>query len=65
MAYDFGIEYVKGNTIPRVDALSGLQFNKDQKVKTNIPDEEILHWVETDILSLQRLISNSTGSIIK
>lgn len=33
MAYDFDIEYVKGNTKPYVDALSRLQFNKEIKKK--------------------------------
>ena len=33
MAFDFDIEYVKGNTIPHVDALSRLPFYKELKVE--------------------------------
>lgn len=52
MVYDSGFEYVKGNTIPHVNAISRIQFNKCQnEKKTKIRDEEILHWVETDVLS--------------
>ena len=34
MAFDFDIEYVKGNSIPHVDTLSRLQFYKESKDKT-------------------------------
>lgn len=33
MAFDFVIEYAKGNTISHMDALSRLQFNKASKDK--------------------------------
>ncbi len=36
MAFDFDIEYVKGNSIPHVDALSRLRFYKESKDKTRI-----------------------------
>lgn len=35
MVYDSGFEYVKGNTIPHVNAISRIQFNKCQKEKKN------------------------------
>ena len=34
MVFEFDIEYVKGNSIPQVDALSRLQFYKESKDKT-------------------------------
>ena len=52
MAFDFDLEYVKGNSIPYVDAVSRLQFYKESKDK---PEKEFkdtfLHWVEIDVLS--------------
>ncbi len=56
MAFDFDIEYAKGNSITHVDALSRLQFYKESKVKTEEEFEDtFLHWVETDVLSLEWL----------
>lgn len=60
IAYYSDIQYVKANAIPHVDALLSLQFNndfKDKKMKN--PDEEMLDWVETDILALQGLVSET------
>ena len=34
MAFDFDIEYVKGNSIPHVHALSRLRLFKESKDKT-------------------------------
>ena len=31
MTFDFDIEYIKGNLIPHVDALSRLRFYKESK----------------------------------
>ena len=56
MAFDFDIEYVKENSIPHVDALSRLRFNKESKDKTEKEFDDIfLHWVETDVFSLDRM----------
>ena len=45
MAFDFDIEYVKGNPIPHVDVPLKLQFYKDSKDKTKEEFEDIfLHW---------------------
>ena len=46
--------YEKGRTIPYVDALSRSIFVNEQK-EINEDTEEILHWVETDALSVERL----------
>ena len=55
MAFDFDIEYVKGNPIPHVDALSRLWFYKESKDKTEEEFEDtFLHLVETDVLSFDR-----------
>ena len=56
MAFDFDIEYVKGNSILHVDAISRLQFYKESKDKTEEEFEDtFLHWVGTDVLSLDRM----------
>ena len=56
MAFDFDIEYFKGNSIPHLDALSRLRFYKESKDKTEEELEDtFLHWVETDILSLDKM----------
>ena len=54
MAFDFDIVYVKGSTIPHVDALSRLNFVNKQK-EINEDREKILHWVEADALSVEHL----------
>ena len=60
MAFDFDIEYVKGNSIPHVDALSRLRFYKESKNKTEEEFEDtFLHWVETDVLSLDRMAAET------
>ena len=60
MSFDFDIEYVKGNSIPHVDALSKLQFYKESKDKTEEGFEDtFLHWVETDVLSLDRMAAGT------
>ena len=56
MAFDFDIVYVKGNSIPLVDALSRLQFYKELKDKIEEEFEDtFLHWIGTDVLSLDRM----------
>ena len=60
MAFDFDIEYVKGNSIPLIDTLSRLQFYKDSKDKTEEFQHTFLHWVETDVLSLDRMTAETT-----
>ena len=60
MAFDFDIEYVKGNSIPHVDALSRLRFYKESKDKTEEEFEDtFLHWEETDVLSLDRMAAET------
>ena len=54
MAFNFDIVHVKGSTIPHVHALSRLIFVNKQK-EINEDTEEILHWVETDAFSVERL----------
>ena len=50
MAFNFDIEYVKGNSISRIDAVSRLRFYKESKDKTEEKFEDrFLHWVETDV----------------
>lgn len=59
MAFDFDIEYVKWNSIPHVDALSRLRFYKESKDKTEEFEDASLHWVETDVLSLDRMAAET------
>ena len=60
MAFDFDIEYLKENSIPRVHALSRLRFYKASKDKTLEGFEyTFLHWVEADILSLDRMAAET------
>ena len=56
-AYDYDILYVKGESIPHVDALSRLDFSDstldthDEKGK---PDS-FVHWTTTDVISIEEL----------
>ena len=52
MAFDFDIEYVRGNFIPHVDILSILRFYKESKDKTEEFEYTLLHRVEAEVLSL-------------
>ena len=59
-AFDFDIEYVKGNSIPHVDEQSRLQFYKELKDKTEEEFEDtFLHWVETDVLSFGKITAET------
>ena len=60
MAFDFDIKYIKGNSIPYIDALSRLRFYKESKDKTEEEFEDtFLLWVETDFLSLDRMAAET------
>jgi len=66
MAFDYEIMYVKGDSIPHVDALSRLSFSSDDSAdkvdETN--NESFIHWTETDILSLAELRNESLNDAI-
>ena len=55
MAFDFDIEYVKGNSIPHVHALSRLRLFKESKDKTEEFEDIFQNWAEIDVLSLDRM----------
>ena len=60
MAFDFEIENVNGNSIPHIDALSRLRFYKESKDKTEEEFKDtFLHWVETAVLSLDRMAAET------
>ena len=60
MVFDKLMVYVKGNSIPHVDPLSRLRFYKESKDKTEEEFEDIfLHWVETNVLSLDRMAAET------
>lgn len=62
MAFDFDIEYVKGNTIPHVDALSRLRFYREEKDKNDEEFEDtFLHLVETDVISVDKMATETTN----
>lgn len=54
MTFNLDIVYVKGNTIPQVDALSRLQFKNETEEKQEIAEDKIIHWVEMDVLPLKK-----------
>ena len=53
MAFDFDIEYIKGNSIPRVDPLSRLRFYKEKNLKIHF------HIAKTNVLSLDRMAAQT------
>ena len=60
MVFDFDIDYVKGNSISHVDAQSRLRFYKESKDKTEDEFKDtFLHWVETDVLSFDRMAAET------
>ena len=60
MTFDFDIEYVSENSIQHVGALSRLRFYKESKDKTEEQFEDTFsHWVETDVLSLDRMTAET------
>ena len=60
MAFNFDIEYLKGNSIPHVDALSKLRFCKESKDKTEEEFEDtFLQGVETDVFSFDRMAAET------
>ena len=59
-AFDYEIMYVKGDSIPHVDALSRLNFVEGDELNIEYEDghelgESVVQWTETDVLSLERL----------
>ena len=58
-AFDYEIEYVKGENIPYVDALSRLDFDAASDADDVLVGEEeegtFVHWTETDIASLEEM----------
>ncbi len=53
-AFEYDIMYVKGESIPHVDALSRLNFS-DEAPESEECLESFVHWMETDVLSLEEL----------
>ena len=56
-AFDFDILYVKGNSIPDVDALFRLRFQSENEEEHENSGDRIIEWVETDVLSRKTLRS--------
>ena len=55
----FDIEYVKGNSIPHVDGLSRLRFYEESKDKAEEFEDTFLHWVETNVFSVDKMIAET------
>ena len=55
MAFDFDIMFIKGNTIPHVDAFSRQEFDYEKVENHKNAEDKILHWVETVIFPLNWL----------
>ena len=64
MALDFDIIYVKGNTIPHVDALSRLKFQSENGEEHENSEDRFMQWVETDVLSRKTLNSETQQDLI-
>ena len=60
MTFDVDIEYVKGISIPYVEALSKMWFYKLSKDKTEEIEDIFLHRVETNVLSLDRMAAETS-----
>ena len=55
-AFDYDIQYVKGESIPHADALSRLDFADDQTDGVDAcGDTSFVHWTETDVVSIKEL----------
>ena len=52
-AFDYDIQYVKGKSIPHVDALSRLPMKNE--VDTAEMDHTFIHWTETDVLTKEEI----------
>ena len=55
MTFDFDIIYVKGNTIPLVDALSRLRFQSENGEEHEYSEDKIIQCWERDVLSRKTL----------
>ena len=56
MGFDYEIRYVKGNTIPHVDAMSRLDFNEAGDDDDNqAVDSSFVHWTETDVVNMEEM----------
>ena len=58
MGFDYEIQYVKGNTIPHVDAMSRLDFEEDandDSYSDCCSTSSFVHWTETDVVNLKDL----------
>ena len=55
MACNLDIVYVKENTTPHGDALSKREFKNETVENSENADEKILHRMETEVLSQDRL----------
>ncbi|PAA81730.1 hypothetical protein BOX15_Mlig033926g4 [Macrostomum lignano] len=53
-AFDFDIAYVKGNSIPHVDAMSRMPFESNDDGDSS-GDGGFIHWTETDLLRLEEI----------
>ena len=56
-AFDYEIEYVKGEKIPHADALNRLDFCDSQIDKND--EVSFVHWIDTDVLKMDE-IQNET-----
>ena len=59
VAFDYDIQYVKGESIPHIDALLRLDFSEDHGSMAEDAhpngEESFMHWVDTDVVSKEEL----------
>ena len=54
MSFDFDIMRIKGNNNPYVDAISRVEFGKENVENHDNAENKIAHKVETDVLPLNQ-----------
>ena len=64
MTFDFDIMYMKGNIISQIDALFRREFGNKKVENYENAEDKILHWVETDVLPLNRYKIETSQDLI-
>ncbi|MEE4247257.1 MAG: RNase H-like domain-containing protein [Kangiellaceae bacterium] len=54
-AFDYEISYVRGSSIPHVDAMSRLRFDEESCEQPETAADTFVHWTESDTLRLEEI----------
>jgi len=63
-AFDYDIQYVKGESIPDADAFSRLDFMPEPTGMNDFTNESVVHWTETDVISKGELQSETKNDTL-